>query len=68
MSYLGSFIDTRFGFTPTRSDYSPHGNLIYFALDVALAVYFLLGTRHLAELCYGPGDGKPRTLPPDDAQ
>ena len=63
---LAAFFVYRFGVWSPTEDYTPHALLFYVAADLVLAAYFLLGTRHLAGLCYGAEGGKGGSRPAVD--
>lgn len=53
LTYFASYLDVRFGYTAEFGRSSQPGGLVLHGLaHLLFALYLLLGTRHLAWLCY----------------
>jgi hypothetical protein len=67
LTYIMSYLDIKLGYTAEVGRASQPGGLLIYAFGhVILALYLLLGTRHLAALCYEEDEPSKSGLPAPD--
>jgi hypothetical protein len=65
-TYVAAFADYKLALSESPRGVNPTGNLLYAAIDFALALYFLLGARHLAGFCENDDGGNGVNNKPED--